>query len=145
MLVYWFSLSLVSTYIYIHNGKWETDGQAIFLNLFTVCLHANESYPFVNGLNCGKPAISLQFQVPLAQWSTWSHTALLSRFHTCCRSSLRLHSQHSRLLGGTLGEPAISLQLHSSTGPVVHPFASCYEGPGFNPQGATYVKPGFSC
>jgi hypothetical protein len=24
---------------------------------------------------------------------------------------------------------------HSSTGPVVHPFASCHKGPGFNPQG----------
>jgi hypothetical protein len=35
--------------------------------------------------------------------------------------------------------------IHSSTGPVVHPFASRQEGPGFNPQGGTYVKPGFSC
>jgi hypothetical protein len=25
--------------------------------------------------------------------------------------------------------------IHSSTGPVVHPFASHHEGPGFNPQG----------
>ncbi len=33
---------------------------------------------------------------------------------------------------------------YSSTGPVVHMFASCHEGPGFNPQGGTYVKPGFS-
>ncbi len=30
------------------------------------------------------------------------------------------------------GEPAF---IHSSTGPVVHPFASCHEGPRFNPQG----------
>jgi hypothetical protein len=35
--------------------------------------------------------------------------------------------------------------IHSSTGPVVHPFASHHEAPGFNPQGGTYVKPGFSC
>jgi hypothetical protein len=36
--------------------------------------------------------------------------------------------------------------IHSSTGPcVVHPFASHHEGPEFNPQGGTYVKPGFSC
>ncbi len=35
--------------------------------------------------------------------------------------------------------------IHSLTGPVGQPFASCYEGPGFNPQGGTYVKPGFSC
>jgi hypothetical protein len=34
---------------------------------------------------------------------------------------------------------------HSSTGPVVHPFASRHEGPGINPQEGTYVKPGFSC
>jgi hypothetical protein len=35
--------------------------------------------------------------------------------------------------------------IHSSTGPVVDPFASRHEGPGFNPQGGTCVKPGFSC
>ncbi len=34
---------------------------------------------------------------------------------------------------------------HSLTGPVGQPFASRHEGPGFNPQGGTYVKPGFSC
>jgi hypothetical protein len=33
---------------------------------------------------------------------------------------------------------------HSSTGPVVHLIASRHEGPGFNPQGGTYVKLGFS-
>jgi hypothetical protein len=31
------------------------------------------------------------------------------------------------------------------TGPVDYLFASRPEGPGFNPQGGTYVKPGFSC
>ncbi len=30
--------------------------------------------------------------------------------------------------------------IHSSTGPVVHPFASRYQGPRFNPQGGTYVN-----
>ncbi len=35
--------------------------------------------------------------------------------------------------------------IHSSTGLVVHPFASRHEGTRFNPQGGTYVKPGFSC
>jgi hypothetical protein len=34
--------------------------------------------------------------------------------------------------------------IHSLTGPVCQPFASRYERPGFNPQGGTYVKPGFS-
>ncbi len=31
------------------------------------------------------------------------------------------------------------------TCPVDYSFASRYEGPRFNPQGGTYVKPGFSC
>ncbi len=62
---------------------------------------------------------------------TWSHTALLSRFHAHYRLSFWLHNQHSRLLGGS---PVESLQSHS-TSPVVHPFASRHEGPGFNPQG----------
>jgi hypothetical protein len=35
--------------------------------------------------------------------------------------------------------------IYSSTGPVVHLFASHHEGPGFNPQGGTSVNPGFSC
>ncbi len=39
----------------------------------------------------------------------WSHTALLSRFHPRCRSSFRLHNQHSQLLGGS---PVESLQSH---------------------------------
>jgi hypothetical protein len=46
------------------------------------------------------------------------------------------------------GGPVESLQshcIHTPTGPVVHPFASHHEGPEINPQGGTYVKPGFSC
>ncbi len=68
---------------------------------------------------------------------TWSHTALLSRFHARCRSSFRLHNRHSRLLGGALWSQShcIHTQLHTSTGPVVHPFASRHGGLGFNPQG----------
>ncbi len=31
------------------------------------------------------------------------------------------------------------------TGPVDYLFAPCHEGPGFNPQGVTFLKPGFSC
>jgi hypothetical protein len=38
---------------------------------------------------------------------TWSHTALLSRFHTRCRSPFRLHNRQSQLLGGS---PVESLQ-----------------------------------
>jgi hypothetical protein len=33
----------------------------------------------------------------------------------------------------------------SSPGRKTVPFASRQKGPGFNPQGGTYVKPGFSC
>jgi hypothetical protein len=65
---------------------------------------------------------------------------LLSWFHARCRSFFWLHNQHSRLLGGN---PVESLQSHCNhtqfSGPVVHPFASCHEGPGSNPQGVTYV------
>ncbi len=42
---------------------------------------------------------------------TWSHTALLSRFHARCRSSFQLHNWHSRLLGGG-GSPVENLQSH---------------------------------
>ncbi len=77
---------------------------------------------------------------------TWPRTALLSRFHACCRSSFRLHNRHSRLLGGALWRACnLTAFKHSSTGPVVHPFASHHEGPRFNPQGGTYVKLVFSC
>jgi hypothetical protein len=41
---------------------------------------------------------------------TWSHTALLSGFHARCRSSFRLHNQHSLLLGG--GGPVERIQSH---------------------------------
>jgi hypothetical protein len=69
---------------------------------------------------------------------TWSPIAFLSRFHARCRSSFWLHSRHSRLLvGKPCVEPVISLHSTSSTGPMVYPFASCHEGPGFNPQGGT--------
>ncbi len=47
--------------------------------------------------------------------------------------------------GSALWSCKLTAFSHSSTGPVVHPFASHHEGPRFNPQGGTYVKPGFSC
>jgi hypothetical protein len=43
---------------------------------------------------------------------TWSHTALLSRFHARCRSSFRLHNRRRRLLGGGRRSPIESLQFH---------------------------------
>jgi hypothetical protein len=36
----------------------------------------------------------------------------------------------------------LTTDIHSSTGPAIHPFASRHEGPGFNPQGGTYVRTG---
>jgi hypothetical protein len=78
---------------------------------------------------------------------TWSHIALLSRFHAHCRSSFRLHNWHSRLLGWgePCGGPAISL--HSYTVPNSSDSPVCFLswGPEFNPQGDTDVKPEFSC
>ncbi len=71
---------------------------------------------------------------------TWSHPALLSPFHARCRSSFWLHNWHSRPVwgGGALWRACnLTAFLHSSTGPMVHPFASCHEGPWFNPQGGT--------
>jgi hypothetical protein len=71
--------------------------------------------------------------------STWSHTALLwpallCWFHTCCRSSFRLHNWHCGLLGGGALWRACSLTaiIPCLTGPVDYPFASCHEGPRFN-------------
>ncbi len=101
---------------------------------------------------CLRQALSQTVTRPLCQQCdnpTWSHTALLSRFHARCRSSFWLHIWHSRLLGGSpvesLQSNCIHTQIHSSIGAVVHPFASIHEGPVFSPQGGTYVKLGFSC
>jgi hypothetical protein len=78
---------------------------------------------------------------------TCSHTALLSRFHVRSRSSFWLHNRHSRLLGGALWRSCnLYAFTHSLTGPVGQPFGSTHhEGPGFNPQGGTYMKPGLAC
>ncbi len=70
---------------------------------------------------------------------TWSHTALLSRFHVRCRSPFQLHNRQSRLLGGggALWR-ACNLTSFSPclTGPVDYPFASRHKGLGFkSPEG----------
>ncbi len=77
---------------------------------------------------------------------TWSHTALLSQFHARCRSPFRLHNRRSWLLGGSPVE-SCNLTPFSPclTGPVDYLFPSHHKGPGFNHQGGTCVKPGFSC
>jgi hypothetical protein len=73
---------------------------------------------------------------------TCPHTALLSRFHARWRSSFRLHNWYSRLLGGALWRACnLTTFIHSSTGPVVHLFASRHEGAGFNPQGGYIGDP----
>jgi hypothetical protein len=55
----------------------------------------------------------------------WSHTAFLSRFHTSCSSSFRLHNRHSWLLGGTLWRACnLTVFTHSLTGPVGQPVCS---------------------
>jgi hypothetical protein len=65
---------------------------------------------------------------------TWSHTALLSRFHAHSRSSVQLHNRHSRLLA-LWRACNLTAFTHSLTGPVGQPFASWHEGPRFNPRG----------
>ncbi len=54
---------------------------------------------------------------------TWSHIALLSRFHARCRSSFQLHNRHSRLLGWSpvesLQSHCIHTQSHWSSGPTL--------------------------
>ncbi len=97
---------------------------------------------------CLRRALSRTVTRPLCRQCdnpTWSHTALLSRFHARCRFSFRLHNQHSWLLWGALWR-ACNLTAFTPclTGPVNYPFASRHKGPWFNPLGGTYVKPGFS-
>ncbi len=53
--------------------------------------------------------------------TTWYHTALLSQFHACYRSSFWLHNRHSRLLGGS---PVESLQCHC-----IYTQSHCSSGP----------------
>ncbi len=63
-------------------------------------------------------ALSLTITRPLCQQCdnpTWSHTAFLSRFHTRCRFSFRLHNHIVGCWGEPCGELAISL--HSYTVP----------------------------
>ncbi len=74
------------------------------------------------------------FDILSVNQPTWFHLALLSWFHARCRSSFQLHNQHSRLLGRALWRACnLTVFINSSTRPVVHPNASCHEGPRFNP------------
>ncbi len=69
------------------------------------------------GLVWGRPELSCwQCDNP-----TWSHTALLYRFHARCRSFFRLHNQNSWLLGGSPVESLQSphTQFHRSSGPLI--------------------------
>ncbi len=67
---------------------------------------------------------------------TWSHTALLSRFHARWRSSFRRHNGHSPLLGGSsvesLQSHCIRTQFHWSSGtPVCFlSWGTCVQSPG---------------
>ncbi len=76
---------------------------------------------------------------------TWSHTALLSQFHAPGPPS-SFTTDIVTCWGGALWR-ACNLTTFTPclTGPVDYLFASRHEGPGFNPQGDTYVKLGFSC
>jgi hypothetical protein len=89
---------------------------------------------------------SLGFEPTMCK-PTWSHTALLSRFHARCRSSFWLHNHRvSCSRGEPCGEPLISLRSHyvSLVQWTTH-LLPVMRDPGSNSQGGTYVKPGFSC
>ncbi len=67
---------------------------------------------------------------------TWSHTAFMSRFNARCRPSSGFTTDIVGCWGGALWRACnLSAFIHSSTGPVVYPFASCHEGPGSVPSG----------
>jgi hypothetical protein len=113
------------------------------------------------GVPWGEPAISLHsHHVSLVQWTTCllpvmrdpGETGILllalSRYigdHDEIRSLASL----SFIGSAAGGSPVESLQSHfihtMSHCPVDYPFASRHERPRFNPQGVTYVEPGFSC
>ncbi len=75
---------------------------------------------------------------------TWSHTAFLSRFHTCCRSPFWLHNRRRRLLGGEpWGEPAISHDSHHvSLVQWTNLFASRHKGHRFKSPGGYLCETG---
>ncbi len=75
---------------------------------------------------------------------TWSHTAFLYRFAAGPPSGFT--TDIVGCWGGALWRACnLTAFIHSLIGPVGQPFASHHEGPGFNPKGGTYVKPGYSC
>ncbi len=73
---------------------------------------------------------------------TWSHTALLSRFHARCSPPSGFTTDIDGCWGWALWRTCnLTAFTACLTGPVDYPFASRHEGPRFNPQGGTYVKP----
>ncbi len=75
---------------------------------------------------------------------TWSHKALLSRFHTSCRSPFWLHNHGVGCWGGGALWRACNLPSFSPclTGPVDYLFASCHKGPGFKSPGGCLCETG---
>jgi hypothetical protein len=86
---------------------------------------------------------------PSCQFSdnpTWSHQLFCPGLKLAAGPPSGFTTDIVGCWGGALWRACnLTAFIHSSTGPVVHPFASCRERPAFNPQGGTYVKPGFSC
>jgi hypothetical protein len=74
---------------------------------------------------------------------TWSHTAFLSRFHTCCRLPFRLHNHGVGCWGGALWR-ACNLTSFSPclTGPKDYLFASRHKGPRFKSPGECLSETG---
>ncbi len=88
-------------------------------------------------LRCPSVGASLGFAPTMCK-PTWSHTALLSRFHACCRFSFQLHNQRVGCWVKALWRACNLFSFTPClTGPVDYLFASHHEGTGFNPQGGT--------
>jgi hypothetical protein len=74
---------------------------------------------------------------------TWSHTA---GFTLSAGSSSSFITDIVGCWGGALCRACnLNAFIHSSTGSEVHTFASQHEGPRFNPQRGTDLKPRLSC
>jgi hypothetical protein len=90
--------------------------------------------------------IAQGFTTSSLRGSTWAEIQA-SHSSNRCTASVVLQGIYVQRIDATVLWRACNLTalMHSSTEPVVHPFASRHEEPGFNSKGGTYVKPGVSC
>jgi hypothetical protein len=97
------------------------------------------------GIAGGCTVIVVRVALPLSNGNMENHSCAI--IHTTAKATPAATG------GGIIGTEKwivwiacnLTAFIHSSTGSVVHPFASCHEGPRFSHQGGSYVKPEFSC